>query len=211
MDRTLPVSILLVDDEVAQLDLVGAILRGRGYRLVRAGSGSEALRRVEKEDFALILMDVMMTGMDGFQTAAAIATREDSRHTPIIFLTAHLDLPPEVQAGYEVGAVDYIVKPVNAHILRAKVAVFAKLFELQEALRLNNAALEAANRELQRAFVQLEVRDKRLRICAKCKKIHDEAGAWVPLEEYFHAHLMADFTHGLCEECDAETPMRSAV
>src|SRR6187431_2156713 len=140
--RRKPVNILVVDDRDENLLAVEAVLDDPGYRLVRARSGREALKEVLDQDFALILLDVVMPGVDGYETATLIRERPRSRQTPIIFLTANDWGSQHVFRGYTVGAVDYLVKPVPADILRSKVAVFVELFNRQEALRIAQEELE---------------------------------------------------------------------
>ena len=137
-----PVNILVVDDRDENLIAVEAVLSDPGYRLVRARSGREALKEVLDQDFALILLDVVMPGVDGYETATLIRERPRSRQTPIIFLTANDWGAQHVFRGYTVGAVDYLVKPVPADVLRSKVAVFVELFNRQEALRIAQEELE---------------------------------------------------------------------
>ena len=137
-----PVNILVVDDRDENLMAVEAVLTDPGYRLVRAKSGREALKEVLDQDFALILLDVVMPGVDGYETATLIRERPRSRQTPIIFLTANDWGAQHVFRGYTVGAVDYLVKPVPADVLRSKVAVFVELFNRQEALRIGQEELE---------------------------------------------------------------------
>src|SRR5687767_12164868 len=103
--------------------------------LVHASSGAEALRRLLQDDFALILLDVHMPGMDGFETAQLIRERERSRDTPIIFLTAANRSEAFVSRGYAVGAVDYLLKPFDPVILRQKTAVFVDLFRKTEQIK----------------------------------------------------------------------------
>src|SRR4051812_28290936 len=112
-----------------------AVLQPLGHTLVRAGSGEEALKAVLKQEFALIIMDVQMPGMDGFQTASLIKTRDRSRHIPIIFLTAISKDAKNVFDGYAHGAVDYMLKPFDPLILRSKVAVFVDLWQRGELLK----------------------------------------------------------------------------
>ncbi len=120
--------ILLVDDRVENLVALEAILQPLGHVLVRAGSGEEALRQVLLHDFAVILLDVQMPGMNGFETAQLIKSRERSQATPIIFLTAISKEEEYVFEGYSAGAVDYLFKPFNPEILRSKVGVFVELY-----------------------------------------------------------------------------------
>jgi PAS domain S-box-containing protein len=120
-------SVLLVDDRPENLLALTAVLEPLDVRLVTAGSGEEALRALLGEDFAVVLLDVQMPGMDGFETAEYIRGRERSARTPIIFLTAVSTDVTQVLRGYEAGAVDYVLKPFDPVILRSKVAVFAEL------------------------------------------------------------------------------------
>ena len=122
-------SVLLVDDQPANLLALEAVLGDLGHPLVKAGSGEEALRLLLDRDFAVVLLDVRMPGMDGFQTARHIRGRERSRHTPIIFLTAVEERRSSLEEAYSLGAVDYLVKPLVPAILRAKVAAFIDLFQ----------------------------------------------------------------------------------
>jgi PAS domain S-box-containing protein len=120
-------SVLLVDDRPENLLALTAVLEPLDVRLVTAGSGLEALRALLGEDFAVVLLDVQMPGMDGFETAGYIRGRERSAQTPIIFLTAVSTDMAQVLRGYEAGAVDYVLKPFEPVVLRSKVAVFAEL------------------------------------------------------------------------------------
>ncbi|GAA3875515.1 response regulator [Streptomyces sedi] len=119
--------ILLVDDRPENLLALEAILSALDQTLVRASSGEEALKALLTEDFAVILLDVQMPGMDGFETAAHIKRRERTRDIPIIFLTAINHGPHHTFRGYAAGAVDYISKPFDPWVLRAKVSVFVDL------------------------------------------------------------------------------------
>jgi signal transduction histidine kinase len=135
------VNILLVDDQPANLVALEAMLQGLGQHLVRAGSGREALKCLLSQEFAVILLDVKMPEMDGFETAALIRQRDRSRHTPILFLTAADATQTQAVRGYAVGAVDYLVKPVVPEFVRSKVAVFVELAKKNELLRRQAALL----------------------------------------------------------------------
>jgi two-component system, sensor histidine kinase and response regulator len=148
--------ILLVDDHVENLLALEAVLKELGHEIVKAASGKEALRCVLDSDFAVILMDVSMPELDGFETATLIRERDRSRHTPIIFLTAFSKSEQFVNKGYSTGAVDYIFKPFVPEILRAKVSVFIDLFKKTEQIRLQAQRLEAVNRELERSNAELQ-------------------------------------------------------
>ncbi|MCG3117772.1 MAG: PAS domain S-box protein [Candidatus Manganitrophus sp. SA1] len=123
------IKILLVDDREPNLLSLEAILASPDYDLVKAHSGREALRHVLEQDFAIILLDVRMPDLDGFETARLIKQRAQSKQIPIIFLSALYQDEENVFEGYAVGAVDYVLKPINPHILKSKVAVFAELYK----------------------------------------------------------------------------------
>jgi PAS domain S-box-containing protein len=127
--------ILLVDDHLPNLLALEVILQDLGLEYIEARSGEEALRRLLKDDFAVILLDVQMSGMDGFETARHIRGRQRSRHTPIIFVTAYETERVVIEKAYELGAVDFLVKPLMPVVLRAKVAAFVQLFELSREIR----------------------------------------------------------------------------
>jgi PAS domain S-box-containing protein len=129
-----PVEILIVDDRAENLLALEAILERLGQKLVRAHSGDEALRLLLTHDFAVILLDVQMPGIDGFETARLIKSRERTRYIPIIFLTAISKDEEYVFEGYSVGAVDYMTKPFKPDILRSKVSVFVDLYQKQRQL-----------------------------------------------------------------------------
>ena len=129
------VNILLVDDQPANLVALDAMLQGLGQNLIKAESGREALKWLLTHEFAVILLDVKMPEMDGFETAAIIRQRDKSRHTPILFLTAADNSQNHAVRGYAVGAVDYLVKPVVPEFVRSKVAVFVELAKKSELLR----------------------------------------------------------------------------
>lgn len=141
-------NILLVDDRPDNLLALESVLADLGQNLVRAISGAEALRHLLKQDFAVILLDVQMPGMDGLETAALIRERERSRHTPIIFLTAVDKSESLVFRGYAAGAVDYLFKPLNPDILKAKVKVFVDLFLTSQQVKGQAQQLTILNQEL---------------------------------------------------------------
>jgi signal transduction histidine kinase len=158
--------ILLVDDEPKSLFALQELLGSLEQNLMVAQSGEEALRLALKNDFAVILLDVRMPGIDGFETAKLIRSRERSKSTPIIFLTAASDEMTSMFRGYEVGAVDYLAKPVVPEILRSKVAVFVELHRKSERLRESEDKLRrlAAHlisvREEERAHIAREIHDE---------------------------------------------------
>src|SRR5918995_6262687 len=126
--------ILVVDDDPRNLFAIENVLEDLG-EIVTAASGEEALKCMLKADFAVVLLDVFMPGLSGYDTAALIRGRDRSRHTPIIFLTAVSRDPGDISRGYAMGAVDYVLKPVDPLILKSKVAVFAELFAMTQEVR----------------------------------------------------------------------------
>src|SRR5665811_853271 len=144
------VNILLVDDRPENLLALEAILEPLGQILISAHSGEEALKCVLQHDFAVILLDVQMPEMNGFDTAQIIKSREKSRYIPIIFLSAISKEDSYVFKGYSMGAVDYVFKPFNPDVLRSKVAVFVDLYLKQEQLKEQAELLaESERRELE--------------------------------------------------------------
>ena len=136
------VNILLVDDRPDKLMAVETVIAELGQNVVKARSGEEALRCLLQTDFAVILLDVNMPGLDGFETAALIRQRKRSEHTPIIFLTAVSDTETHVSRGYSLGAVDYILAPILPDVLRTKVSVFVELHRKNQEIRSLNGQLE---------------------------------------------------------------------
>ena len=157
------VSLLIVDDQQQKLLALEAVLAELGEEIVRANSGDEALRSLLGREFALILLDVNMPGMDGFETARLIRQRKSSEHTPIIFITAY---PDEMLAarGYSLGAVDYILTPVVPDVLRTKVRVFVELYRKTTETRRQADRLRARARQLgvlASQLVEAEQRERR--------------------------------------------------
>ena len=134
-------AVLVVDDNVAQRAALRAVLEELEVAVVEADSGREALRALLRQAFAVVLLDVNMPGLDGFETAALIRQRPSSEHTPIIFVTAHEDDAYALR-GYSMGAVDYILSPVQPNVLRAKVSVFIDLYRNAEEIRAQRRTLE---------------------------------------------------------------------
>jgi signal transduction histidine kinase len=148
--------LLLVDDRAESLLALEAVLEPLGHPMLRAISGIEALRCLLTEEVSVIVLDVQMPGMDGFEAAARIKERESTRDIPIIFLTAISQEPEHRLRGFATGAVDYLFKPVDPDVLRAKVAVFAELSNRRRALEEELAARRAAERALARKTAELE-------------------------------------------------------
>jgi len=169
-----PVKILLVDDRAENLLALEAILEPLGQTLVRANSGPQALRCVLEAEFATILLDVQMPGMNGFEVAEIIKSREKSRTIPIIFLSAISKEDAYVFKGYSMGAVDYVFKPFNPDVLRSKVAVFVDLVVKQRELQRQGELLrDAEKRELELEH-RTSMLESEARSAAKLSQLNDE-------------------------------------
>jgi two-component system, sensor histidine kinase and response regulator len=144
-----PVKLLLVDDREENLLSLEVVLADKNYQLIKAHSGREALKiLLQEQDFALILMDVQMPIMDGFETAELIRQSERLKHVPIIFLTANNNAPDNIFKGYQAGAVDYILKPFSIQILQAKVSVFVELYNKTREVRIQSEHLQKVNEQM---------------------------------------------------------------
>ena len=156
--------ILLVDDREDNLMSMEAILAPDGYSFVKASSGSQALKILLNEiDFALILMDVKMPNLNGFETAALIYEREKLKHIPIIFITANNYGEENVYKGYRMGAVDYIYKPINSELLRAKVSVLVDLYRKNHRLIEQEKRLIIINRNLEMEITERKASEERVK------------------------------------------------
>jgi CheY-like chemotaxis protein/anti-anti-sigma regulatory factor len=167
------VNILMVDDHPQNLLALEAVLGDMGQNLVRANSGREALKHLLDREFALILLDVQMPGLDGYETAALAREREQSRHTPIIFLTAINQSDAQMFKGYSSGAVDYMFKPFVPEVLRAKVSVFVDLYRSTQEVRRQAELLRRANDELESEIAERRKAEEALH------KVHEELEARV--------------------------------
>jgi diguanylate cyclase (GGDEF)-like protein/PAS domain S-box-containing protein len=160
------VDVLVVDDERINLKLVEGILRGQDLNLKMATSGAEALKMIPDHDFAVALLDVMMPGMDGFELAERLRSSEATRNIPIIFITAISKEQRHVFHGYELGAVDYLFKPVEPEILRGKTNIFAELHRHKRSLMETTRRLEATVDELKASQEALARSEQRYRMVA---------------------------------------------
>lgn len=158
---SIPVNILLVDDEPRNLDVLESVLENENYRLVRAGNADEALKVLvnsDFNDFAVIVLDVRMPNISGLELAQIIKQRKKTQHIPIIFLTAYYQEDEHVLQGYHAGAVDYLSKPCNPTILRSKVAAFVDLFCKTRALEAEIAERRQAEQRIRELNDQLAQR-----------------------------------------------------
>jgi signal transduction histidine kinase len=170
-----PASILLVDDNPAKLTALAAVVADMGLEIHTAHSGREALRLLLQRDFAVILLDARMPGMDGFETASLIHGRPKSAHTPIIIVTAEAGSDAERIRGYGSGAVDFIFSPILPEVLRAKIRVFVDLFYLQRKLALQAEQILESKRQLRGlANYEEQIREEERKRIAR--EVHDQLG-----------------------------------
>jgi DNA-binding response OmpR family regulator len=185
--------ILIVDDIPLNLKILEAILVKEEYEIVRAVDGRQALNRARDILPDLILLDIMMPKMDGFQACKALKRSSKTKHIPIIFLTSKSGTESVVR-GLKLGAADYVVKPFKAAELIARVRTHLELKKARD----NQAILIS---KLQKALEDVKQLSGLLPICAHCKKVRNDEGYWQQVEVYITNHSTAQFTHGICPEC----------
>jgi CheY-like chemotaxis protein len=177
-------TILVVDDTYANIDMLLAILQD--YDVIPAASGEDALSLMAEEQIDLILLDIVMPGMDGFEVCRNLKGNPVTQNIPVIFITAKND-EDVVEEAYETGGVDYVTKPF-------------KPLELLSRIR-TQLTQQAMIKDLQDAVNQIETLSGLLPICSHCKKIRDDKGCWNQLERYIQKHSKALFSHGICPDC----------
>ncbi len=214
-------TILAVEDTQASLKLLTGILTAAGYQVRAVSSGELAIASVAASPPDLVLLDLFMPGLSGFDVLRWLKTQESGRNIPVIFLSAATDTTQRVE-GLKLGAVDFISKPFQTEELLARVQTHLELRSLRiqlegqaADLRLTNERLQkeiaerqkAEEAERQKAKALQEAMDKinalsgLLPICSHCKKIRDEKGRWNQLEAYISDHSDTEFSHGICDDC----------
>ena len=159
------IKILVVDDREDNLFSIEAILEKDNYTIIKANSGRAALKvLLQEHDFSLILMDVQMPDLNGFETATIIYERDKLKNIPIIFITAHDYDEEYIFKGYRMGGVDYIYKPINPELLRVKVSVFVELYRKNQQLQLHEKKLLEANKALQREVEERKISEEKIRM-----------------------------------------------
>ncbi|WP_017692271.1 response regulator [Paenibacillus sp. PAMC 26794] len=164
-----PIHILLVDDRPENLLALEAVLESEQYKLVKATSGEEALRCLLKDEFAVIVLDVQMPGMDGIETAKLIKARDKSKDVPIIFISANSREAEHLFAGYSAGAIDYMVKPFIPQILKSKIDGFVEMFITNKRLKTQTMLLHQKTQELEKMNQQLIQAKEEAEIAANAK------------------------------------------
>lgn len=197
------IDVLIVDDQQENLFTMHGILDALELEItvVEASSGDEALALMLERDFALVLLDVRMPGMDGFELAELMRGREKTKRVPIIFITAIEKDQRHIFTGYEAGAVDYLFKPIDPIVLKAKVKVFCDLHGQRQIIQKQLKEISEKNEALEKQLAEIKVLRGMLPICSHCKKIRNDSGYWEAIEKYICARSEACFSHGICPEC----------
>ncbi|MEF2967546.1 response regulator [Paenibacillus sp. M1] len=169
MEAQEPIHILLVDDRPENLMALEAVLESEQYILVKATSGEEALRYLLKDEFAVIVLDVQMPGLDGIETAKLIKARDKTKDIPIIFISANSKEAEHLFAGYSAGAIDYMVKPFIPQILKSKIEGFVDMYLTNQRLKTQSALLQQKTLELERINEELVKAKEAAEIAAKAK------------------------------------------
>jgi len=187
-------TILVVEDNPSTRKLIEEILKEE-YRVITAADGAEALAILQEQSdtIGMILLDIIMPGMNGYETCRAIKENPDWQEIPIVFLTIMEEDKDEAK-GFAAGVSDYIIKPVNRLRLKARV-------RNQLLIRRHRQELARKNAELQEALEQLKVLHGILPICSFCKQIRNDEGYWQQVEEYVTTHTDAEFSHSICPDC----------
>ncbi len=195
--------ILVVDDTPNNLTLLVDILTDAGYNAFIASSGECALDQLSHSIPDLILLDVLMPGIDGFETCRRLKAIPDTSKIPVIFMTA-LDDVKNTIAGFEAGGVDYITKPFQKDELLVRINTHLTINALQQQLEVKNAQLLEKNVQLEAALERVKLLSGILPICCSCKKIRNDDGSWQDVDGYVSEHSEAMFTHSICRDCQME-------
>lgn len=209
-------NLLIVDDLPENIKVLGNSLQQEHYRISFATSGQQAIDMALKNEIDLVLLDIMMPGMDGFEVCRRLKAEKRTQHIPIIFITAKTEKEDIVQ-GFEAGAVDYLTKPFNTAELSARVQTHLELKRSKEVIQnqaeelaWTNKRLMKKNQKLERALEEIETLKGLLPVCSNCKKIRNanadtqKQSSWISLEAYLHEHTAAEVTHSICPQCMAE-------
>ena len=194
-------NVLIVDDQPVNLSLMEKILKDLPVRILKAKSGPKAIEIAEKEKLALILLDVQMPVMDGFETADKLKQIEHIKTTPIIFITAVGSDTENINKGYKSGCVDYIIKPVTPLVLRSKVQIFLDMNEKYEEIDQMLMRLEAEGSTSKEKGEHSNRYSNVVPLCSWCRKIRNNDGEWEQVEAYIKHVAGTDVTHSVCPAC----------
>jgi len=188
--------ILIVDDEPINIMIAERILQKNGYETISVNHGNDALEILQTKPVDLILLDIMMPDINGFEVCGKLMQNGKTKDIPVIFLTAVTDKESIIK-GFEVGGKDYLTKPFNTTELVARVKTHVDL-------KLARDSQEKLIKELKSALDEIDTLSGLLPICSHCKKIRDDSGYWQGVEQYIAARSDAQFSHGICPDCMRE-------
>jgi len=188
-----PATILIVDDNPKNVQVLGTILMDAKYRVAVAHQGNLVFDLIPKVKPDLLLLDIMMPDIDGFEVCKHLKADSLTRDLPIIFLTAKTETD-DIVKGFELGASDFITKPFRSKELLARVQTHLTLMRLQQSLK-------TKNQELEEALSNIKTLSGLLPICSYCKRIRNASGEWEWLEAFVQKRSNASFSHGICPEC----------
>ena len=187
--------ILIVDDKIENLIVLEVLLEEiENIKIIRALSGFEALEKILKHDFALILMDVQMPEMDGFETIEMMKKTNKGRYIPVIFISAIYKDDFYKIRGVKSGGIDFITKPIIDEILIGKVNIFLELYRQKQ-------ELQHIITELKEALGNVQQLQGLIPICSSCKKIREDKGYWSSVEDYISRNSKVMFSHTVCDDC----------
>lgn len=193
-------TILVIDDDAINIELLKMLLESANYRLLEASNGKEALEIVMDTLPDLILLDVMMPGIDGYETCRIFKQNIRTRMIPIIMVTALKKADHKVKA-LKAGADDFISKPIDKTELLVRVKSMLRVKSYYDALQESERKYKKIASDLRKSMARIKILSGMLPICAKCKKIRDDKGYWNQIESYIHRHSEAEFSHSVCPDC----------
>ena len=195
-------TILAVDDEPVNIRVISSALKS-DYDILTALNGYDAISQLKEHIPDLILLDVMMPDLNGFDVCSIIKSDAAFADIPVIFLTA-LDFYDGEHRGLELGAIDYLTKPINFDLLKLRVRNHLALKERNDLVKEQRDQLTRQKEELEAALARVRKLEGIIPICMYCKKIKDDQDIWNQLEQYISDHSEAKFSHGMCPHCAAE-------
>ena len=181
--------ILIIDDNPENIKVLGSLLTSKDYEVGASADGLRGLEFVNNVKPDLILLDVMMPGMNGFDVCIKLKENSESKNIPIIFLTAKTS-EEDIVKGFNLGGADYVTKPFNSAELLSRVNT--------------HLVLQNTINELELALSKVKTLSGLIPICSHCKKVRDDSGYWQQVEEYISVHSEAQFSHSLCNDCVKE-------
>lgn len=193
-------TILVVDDMPETVELLKDILEKEGYQVYSSENGKLAIESIEAHLPDLVLLDIHMPVMNGFEVFKWMRARQESQDIAVIFLSAYMESDVRVN-GLKMGAVDYITKPCACEEVLARVRIHMELRHSRSMLQNRNETLRLINIQLQQALDNVKVLRGLIPICANCKKIRGDEGYWEAVDQYISEHSEAKFSHGICPDC----------